>query len=49
MDIQERNLECYHKQKSKNYCDPLLVKFMINDDRSMTLKEVEESIKGWKK
>ena len=29
--------------------DPLLVKFMINDDRSMTLKEVEESIKGWKK
>ena len=29
--------------------DPLLVKFMINDDRSMTLKEVEEAIKGWKK
>ena len=29
--------------------DPLLVKFMINDDRSMTLNEVEEAIKGWKK
>ena len=29
--------------------DPLLIKFMINDDRSMTLKEVEEAIKGWKK
>jgi len=29
--------------------DPLLIKFMINDDRSMTLNEVEEAIKGWKK
>ena len=29
--------------------DPLLIKFMINDDRSMTLKEVKEAIKGWKK
>ena len=29
--------------------NPLLIKFMINDDRSMTLKEVEEAIKGWKK
>jgi len=29
--------------------DPLLIKFMISDDRSMTLKEVEEAIKGWKK
>ena len=29
--------------------DSLLIKFMINDDRSMTLREVEEAIKGWKK
>ena len=29
--------------------DPLLVNFMINDDRSMTLEEVKEAIKGWKK
>ena len=29
--------------------DPLLIKFMINDDRTMTLKEVEEAIQGWKK
>ena len=29
--------------------DPLLIKFMINDDRSMTLEEVKEAIKGWKK
>jgi len=29
--------------------DPLLIKFMINDDRTMTLKEVEKAIKGWKK
>ena len=29
--------------------DPLLIKFMINDDRSMTLNEVKEAIKGWKK
>ena len=29
--------------------DPLLINFMINDDRSMTLNEVEEAIKGWKK
>ena len=29
--------------------DPLLINFMINDDRSMTLEEVKEAIKGWKK
>ena len=29
--------------------DPLLIKFMIKDDRTMTLKEVEKAIKGWKK
>ena len=29
--------------------DPILIKFIINDDRTMTLKEVERAIKGWKK
>ena len=29
--------------------DPILIKFMINDDRTMTLREVEKAIKGWKK
>ena len=29
--------------------DPILIKFMINDDKSMTLREVEEAIEGWKK
>ena len=29
--------------------DPILIKFIINDDRTMTLREVEKAIKGWKK
>ena len=29
--------------------DPVLVRFMIENEKNMTLKEVEKAIKGWKK
>ena len=29
--------------------DPILVRFMIENEKNMTLKEVEKAIKGWKK
>ena len=29
--------------------DPVLVRFMIKNEKNMTLKEVEKAIKGWKK
>ena len=29
--------------------DPILVRFMIKNEKNMTLKEVEKAIKGWKK
>ena len=29
--------------------DPILIRFIINNEKNMTLKQVEEAIKGWKK
>ena len=29
--------------------DPVLIRFIINNEKNMTLKEVEEAIRGWKK
>ena len=29
--------------------DPVLIRFIINNEKNMTLKEVEKSIRGWKK
>lgn len=29
--------------------DPILIRFIINNEKNMTLKQIEEAIKGWKK
>ena len=29
--------------------DPILIRFIINNEKNMTLNEVEEAIKRWKK
>ena len=29
--------------------DPILIRFIINNEKNMTLKQVEEAIKGWEK
>jgi hypothetical protein len=29
--------------------DPVLIRFIVNNEKNMTLKEVEEAIRGWKK
>jgi hypothetical protein len=29
--------------------DPILIRFIINNEKNLTLKQVEKAIKGWKK